>query len=114
MSEWSKMQECYTIIISCKDYLKKNLTIKKPRNRQDKERCGMRDVIPVEWSKINGNDFKGTITYTEATIKIFQQKLELFAEILHSINMSFNKCRVVSFKLKKQINVDEMIDREDF
>ena len=28
--------------------------------------------------------------------------------------MSFNKCRVLSFKLKKQINNDELVEKENF
>ena len=75
---------------------------------------GMRDVITVECQKINGEDFRGTITYTEATLKIFQNKLGLPNDILHSVKMSFSKCRLVSFKLKKQVNIDEMLDRENF
>ena len=75
---------------------------------------GMRDVLNVECSKINGEDFKGTITYNEATIKIFQQKMDLPVENLHSIKMSFNQCQMVSFKLKNQINIDEMANRECF
>ena len=75
---------------------------------------GMRDVITVECQKINGEDFKGTITYTEATLKIFQTQLGLPNDILHSAKMSFSKCRLVSFKLKKQVNIDEMLDKENF
>ena len=75
---------------------------------------GLRDVLTVECHKINGQDFKGTITYTEATVKIFQQELGLSTEILHSVNMSFGKYRTVSFKLKKQINIDEMHEKENF
>ena len=75
---------------------------------------GLRDVINVECLKINGEDFKGAITYTEANIKIYQQKLGLRPENLHSVNMSFNKYRIVSFKLREQINIDEMADREEF
>ena len=75
---------------------------------------GLRDVLTVECHKINGEDFKGSITYTEATVKIFQQELGLSAEILHSVNMSFGKFRTVSFKLKKQINIDEMHEKERF
>ena len=63
----------------------------------------MRDVINVECSKINGELFKGTITYTEATIKIAQNILGLCPNDLHSIKMSFNKCRVILFKLMKQL-----------
>ena len=60
--------------------------------------------------KISGEDFKGTITYTEATIKIFQQGLGLSNDILHAVKMSFNKYRTVSFKLRKQINIDLFFD----
>ena len=74
----------------------------------------MRDVVNVECTKINGEDFKGTITYTEATVKMSQQKMGLQTDNLHSIKMYFNKCRMVSFKLKNQINIDEMAERECF
>ena len=32
---------------------------------------GIRDLLIVECSQINGNEFKGTITYTEAMVKLF-------------------------------------------
>ena len=47
-------------------------------------------------------------------VKIYQQKLGLSTEDLQSIKMSFSTCRVVSFKLKKQINIDDLLDRETF
>ena len=75
---------------------------------------GMRDVITIECQKINGEEFKGTITYTEATVKIFQQGLGLTNEILHAVKMLFNKFRIVSFKLKNQINIDELADKDNF
>ena len=75
---------------------------------------GLRDVLTVECLKLNGDDFKGTITYTEATVKIFQQELGLSSEILHAVKMSFNKCRIVSFKLKEKINIDELVEKENF
>ena len=28
--------------------------------------------------------------------------------------MSFNKCRIVSFKLKEKINIDELVEKENF
>ena len=75
---------------------------------------GMRDVLTVECQQINGEDFKGTVTYTEATVKIFQQELGFSADILHAVKMSFNKYRTPSFKLKKQINIDELVEKENF
>ena len=47
-------------------------------------------------------------------VKIYQQKLGLPVENLHAIKMSYSTCRVVTFKLKNQINIDEMLDREEF
>ena len=68
---------------------------------------GLRDVLTVECLKLNGEDFKGTKTYTEAMVKIFQQELGFTSEILLAVKMFINKCRIVSFKLKNQINIDE-------
>ena len=51
---------------------------------------GLRDVLTIECQKINGEDFKGSITYTEATVKIFQQALELPTDVIHSVKMSFD------------------------
>ena len=75
---------------------------------------GLRDVLTIECQKMNGEDFKGTISYTEATVKIFQQELGFSIDIIHSVKMSFNKFRMVSFKLKKQVNIDELADKENF
>ena len=74
----------------------------------------MRDVLTIECQQMNREDFKGTITNSEAAIKIFHQELGLPTDLLHSIKMSFARCRIISFKLKKQINVDEMAGKEYF
>ena len=76
--------------------------------------AGLRDVLTVECPKINGEDFKGTITYTEATVKMFQLELGLPVDIIHSVKMSFGKYRTVTFKLKKQINIDDLFEKENF
>ena len=60
----------------------------------------MRDVITVECQKFNGNQFIGTVNYSEAKIKIFQDGLGLDAGLLGTVKISFNKCPVVTFKLK--------------
>ena len=72
---------------------------------------GLRDVLTVECLEMNGDVFRGTITYTEATIKIFQQEIGLPIDLIHSVKMAFNKYRTVSFKLKKQINIDELAEK---
>ena len=62
-----------------------------------KPEAGLRDVLTIECLKINDEVFKGTITYTEATVKIFQQELGLPADLIHSINMSFGKLLLIVY-----------------
>ena len=63
----------------------------------------MRDVLTVECMKLNENDFKGTVTYSEAQDKIFTEALGLSPDLLHSLKFGYSSCRTVTFKLKKQI-----------
>ena len=79
-----------------------------------KHEGGLRDFITVECLKINGETFNGTITYTEAAVKIFQQELGLTSDLLHSVKMAYSRCRTVTFKLKKQVNIDELAEKENF
>ena len=80
----------------------------------DKPKGPMRDVLTVECSKLNDEEFKGTVTYTEAKEKIFMEALGLNADLLHSLKFGFSKCRTVTFKLKHQINVDELLRVSSF
>ena len=79
-----------------------------------KSEGSLKDVLIVECIKINGGQFKGTITLTEAREKIFIEKLGLPANLLHSFKMNFGKFRSVSFKLNEQIDVDDLADKESF
>ena len=63
-----------------------------------------KDVITVECTRINGVHFKGSITYKEATTRIFTEALGLPRTLLHSIKMSYDKVRMVMFKLNNQID----------
>ena len=56
----------------------------------------------------NDEDFKGTITYSEARDEIFVGALGLDISILHSLKFGFINCRTVTYKLKKQINIDDL------
>ena len=64
----------------------------------------MKDTITVECQKLSGKPFNGTVNYSEAKIKVFQDGLGLDANLLGSVKISFNKCPVISFKLKSKIN----------
>ena len=47
----------------------------------------MRDIIIVECQKLNGDDFKGTVNYSEAKAKIFQAGLGLNPSLLDTVKM---------------------------
>ena len=79
-----------------------------------KPQGGMRDDILIECQTLNGRPFKGTITYKEAKIAIFEEKLGYQQSLLHSIRTSFNGCPVVRYKLNSQINIDDLISTEHF
>ena len=68
----------------------------------------MRDDITIEIQAINGKPFKGTLTFHEALEGIFVKCLGLDTKILHGIRFCFSKCPTVKYKLKEQINVDEL------
>ena len=53
----------------------------------------MRDVITVECQKINGKQFIGTVNFSEAKIKIFEDGLGLNAGLLGPVKITFNNSR---------------------
>ena len=75
----------------------------------DNDENMMRDVISVECQKLNGKQFIGTVNFSEAKIKIFQDGLGLDAGLLGTVKISFNKCPTITFKLKSKINVTQSI-----
>ena len=79
-----------------------------------KSEGSLKGVLIVECIEINGGQFKGKITLSEAREKIFIEKLGLPANLLHSFKMNFGKFRSVSFKLNEQIDVDDLADKESF
>ena len=58
---------------------------------------------------MNGNHFNGTINFSEAKIKIFQDGLGINMDLLASVRISFNKFPVITFKLKSEIIVEQNI-----
>ena len=63
---------------------------------------------------MNGERFNGSITLKEAKDGIFVGKLGLSINLIHSIKMSFAKCRTITFKLSEQINVDQLAEKVNF
>ena len=74
----------------------------------------MRDDITVEILNINGKPFKGQLTFSEAKDGIFVECLDLNIKLIHGIRFRFNTFPTIKFKLKEQINVDELFHREYF
>ena len=68
----------------------------------------MRDEITIEVQTINGKPFKGTLTFHEALDGIYKRCLELDNNLLHGIRFRFSKCPTIKYKLKEQINIDEL------
>ena len=68
----------------------------------------MRDEITIEIQTINGNPFRGTLTFHEALEGIFLRCLELDRCLLHGIRFRFSKCPIIKYKLKEQINIDDL------
>ena len=46
--------------------------------------------------------------------KVSYNKCKSLLFVIHSVKMSFNKFRTVSFKLKRKLNIDELVDKENF
>ena len=65
----------------------------------------MKDIITVECHKLNGKLFNGKVNYIETKTKIFQDGLGLDPNLISSVQIYFNKCPIITFKLKSKINV---------
>ena len=57
---------------------------------------------------------KSPDSYSEAKEKVFTGMLSLPAQLLHSLRMDYNNKRTISFKLKNQINLEDLSDMEHF
>ena len=74
----------------------------------------MRDEIVVECRTINDAPFRGTITFKEAREVIFGEVMGFELKELYSIRFRYNGCPVIKFKLKNQINLDDLLSVEYF
>ena len=73
-----------------------------------------RDEVVVEILTLNGTNYVGTVTPVEARSMIYQGALGLDQSNLASINIGFNRVRTVTFKLRQQIDLDDLYQREFF
>ena len=74
----------------------------------------MRDVLTVEVQTRNRENYRGTVTYSEAKYEIFMGALDLPEELLHGVKIQFGSGPVISFKLTEQIDIDTLSDVEHF
>ena len=70
----------------------------------NEEPIEMKNSLTVECQKMNGKSFIGTVNYSESKTKIFKDGQGLDINLLETVKISFNKCPVVTFKLKSEIN----------
>ena len=73
-----------------------------------------RDDFGIEFRTINGRPFKGTITFTEAKYKIFMGILGFESGLLYSVRNQFSEVPILRFKLKQQVNLDDLRSVEYF
>ena len=67
----------------------------------------MRDKVTVDIFRIGDQQFKGTIKLKEAKTKIYKEAMGLPRDNLHAIEIEFRGHPVITYRLKKQINVDQ-------
>ena len=90
------------------------MDVSEPGPESGFEQNKMKDIIIVECQKLNGALFNGTINFSEAKIKIFKDGLGLDTALLAKVKILFNKCPVITFKLKSNINVEQIIKSQNF
>ena len=73
-----------------------------------------RDEIVVEILSMDGRDFKGTVTTTEARKTIFEDVLGFKQDDLAGCKIGFNQGRIITSKLKQQFDVDELFKWKNF
>ena len=72
----------------------------------------MRDKVTVDIFKIGDQQFKGTIKLKEAKTKIYKEAMGLPRDNLHAIEIEFRGHPVITYRLKKQINVDQTFESD--
>lgn len=63
---------------------------------------------------VNEEDYRGTVTYSEAKYGIFMKCLDLPEDLLHGIKIQFGKSPTISYKLTEQIDIDTLSEVEYF
>ena len=74
----------------------------------------MRDVITVVVQSKDGEDYRGTVTYTEARYEIFSKGMDLPDDLLHGIKIQFGNSPTITYKLTEQIDIDSLSSVEYF
>jgi hypothetical protein len=64
--------------------------------------------------KIDGEDFKGTVTPLEAKNLVYLDTLGMDRNNLHGLDITFKGHPVITFRMREQINVDTTFETEDF
>ena len=73
-----------------------------------------RDNIIVEIRQVNGVPFKGSLHYKEAKYGIFNGCLGLDSTLVHVLSFAFSDYPIIKYKLRKQIDIDSLRNREFF
>ena len=74
----------------------------------------LRDEIVVGIDTVDGEQYFGTITVREAVREIFVGVMNFEKEVLASVSIGYNKGRIVTFKLVKEFDIDQLESVENF
>ena len=73
-----------------------------------------RDNIIIEIRQVNGVPFKGSLHYKEAKYGIFNGCLGLDPTLVHGLSFAFSDYPIIKYKLRQQIDIDSLRNREFF
>jgi hypothetical protein len=73
-----------------------------------------RDFFDIEIRTINGQPFRGTITYVEAKHAIYKGILEMDFNNFRGVRLGFKGVPTATILLKEQINLDDLEHIQDF
>ena len=73
-----------------------------------------RDNIIIEIRQVNGVPFKGSLHYKEAKYGIFNGCLGLDPTLVHGLSFAFSDYPIIKYKLRQQIDINSLRNREFF
>ena len=72
------------------------------------------DNLIIEIRQFNGVQVRGSLHFTEAKFGIFEHSMRQDLALIHGLSFGFSDFPLVKYKLRQQINIDELQPFEFF